>query len=102
MLSCRVCSHPRRFTGLALALPSGARFETAMQWGHIGWALPAAFGYGVGAPDRRVLVLIGDGAIQVPCSFGAADRASLSSSLLFYSSSLSLLFSFSSPLVFAR
>ena len=36
-----------------------------MQWGHIGWSVPAAFGYAVGAPDRRVIALIGDGAFQL-------------------------------------
>jgi indolepyruvate decarboxylase len=53
------------FNGIALRLPKGARFEIEMQWGHIGWSVPAAFGYAVGAPDRRVIVLVGDGAFQL-------------------------------------
>ena len=42
------------FNGMALKLPGGARFEIEMQWGHIGWSVPAAFGYALGAPDRQV------------------------------------------------
>jgi TPP-dependent 2-oxoacid decarboxylase len=40
--------------GMYTRLPGGARFEIEMQWGSIGWATPAAFGYSVGLePDRR-------------------------------------------------
>jgi pyruvate decarboxylase len=53
------------FNGLALRLPSGARFEIEMQWGSIGWSVPATFGYAMGAPDRRVIALIGDGSFQL-------------------------------------
>lgn len=53
------------FNGVALALPDGARFEVEMQWGHIGWSVPASFGYALGAPERRVIALIGDGAFQL-------------------------------------
>jgi indolepyruvate decarboxylase len=53
------------FNGLALKLPDGARFEVEMQWGHIGWSVPAAFGYAVGAPERRVIAMIGDGSFQL-------------------------------------
>jgi len=53
------------FNGMALDLPGGARFEIEMQWGHIGWSVPASFGYAIGAPDRRVIALIGDGAFQL-------------------------------------
>jgi pyruvate decarboxylase len=53
------------FNGVALRLPKGARFEVEMQWGHIGWSVPASFGYAVGAPQRRVIALIGDGAFQL-------------------------------------
>ena len=49
------------FNGVALKLPRGARFEIEMQWGSIGWSVPATFGYAVGAPGRRVIALIGDG-----------------------------------------
>ena len=53
------------FNGVALKLPRGARFEVEMQWGHIGWSVPATFGYAMGAPDRRVIALIGDGSFQL-------------------------------------
>lgn len=53
------------FNGMKLKLPNGARFEIEMQWGHIGWSVPAAFGYAMGAPGRRVIAMIGDGAFQL-------------------------------------
>ena len=53
------------FNGMALTLPGGARFEIEMQWGAIGWAVPATFGYAVGAGQRRVMALIGDGSFQL-------------------------------------
>jgi pyruvate decarboxylase len=53
------------FNGTALRLPGGARFEVEMQWGHIGWSVPATFGYAMGAPGRRVVALIGDGSFQL-------------------------------------
>ena len=53
------------FNGLALKLPHGARFEVEMQWGHIGWSIPATFGYAMGAQSRRVITMIGDGSFQI-------------------------------------
>lgn len=53
------------FNGLQLRLPDGARFEVEMQWGHIGWSVPATFGYAVAAPERRIIALIGDGSFQL-------------------------------------
>jgi pyruvate decarboxylase len=53
------------FNGMGLKLPGGARFEIEMQWGSIGWSVPAAFGYAVGARDRRVIAMIGDGSFQL-------------------------------------
>src|SRR4029077_269850 len=53
------------FNGMMLTLPAGARFESEMQWGHIGWSVPAVFGYTLGAPDRRVIAMIGDGSFQL-------------------------------------
>jgi pyruvate decarboxylase len=53
------------FSGMQLHLPRGAEFEIEMQWGHIGWSIPAAFGYAMARPDRKVVVLVGDGAFQV-------------------------------------
>lgn len=53
------------FNGLQLKLPADARFEVEMQWGHIGWSVPATFGYAVAASDRRIIALIGDGSFQL-------------------------------------
>jgi pyruvate decarboxylase len=53
------------FNGMALRLPGGARFEIEMQWGSIGWSVPATFGYAMGAPGRRIIAMIGDGSFQL-------------------------------------
>jgi pyruvate decarboxylase len=53
------------FNGVQLHLPPGAQFEIEMQWGHIGWSIPAAFGYAISNPDRRVIIMVGDGSFQV-------------------------------------
>jgi indolepyruvate decarboxylase len=46
-------------------LPTGARFEIEMQWSHIGWSVPAAFGYALGALERQIISMIGDGSFQL-------------------------------------
>jgi pyruvate decarboxylase len=52
--------------GMPVRLPGGARFEIEMQWGSIGWAVPASFGYAMGLePGRRLVSVIGDGAFQL-------------------------------------
>lgn len=53
------------FNGMQLRLPRGAEFELEMQWGHIGWTIPASFGYAMAKPKRRTIVMVGDGAFQV-------------------------------------
>ncbi|KAK4549600.1 hypothetical protein LTR36_004901 [Oleoguttula mirabilis] len=53
------------FNGVQMDLPDGARFEIEMQWGHIGWSVPSCFGYAVGAPNRKTIVMVGDGSFQV-------------------------------------
>ncbi|MCI4679878.1 alpha-keto acid decarboxylase family protein [Rhodoblastus acidophilus] len=51
--------------GLGFAqMPSGANFYNQTLWGSIGWATPAAFGASIAAPERRVVLLTGDGAHQ--------------------------------------
>ena len=50
---------------MGMKLPAGARFEIEMQWGSIGWAVPASFGYAVGAASRRTVAMIGDGSFQL-------------------------------------
>jgi TPP-dependent 2-oxoacid decarboxylase len=53
------------FHGAAeLSLPSRARLLAQPLWASIGWAIPAALGASLAAPDRRVVVIVGDGALQ--------------------------------------
>jgi indolepyruvate decarboxylase len=50
------------FFGMGLRrLPERATFLGQPLWGSIGYALPAAFGAYHACPDRRVIVLVGDG-----------------------------------------
>jgi indolepyruvate decarboxylase len=52
--------------GLGFArMPAGATFHNQTLWGSIGWATPAAFGAAIAAPDRRVVLITGDGAHQL-------------------------------------
>ncbi|MEE3066674.1 MAG: thiamine pyrophosphate-binding protein [Actinomycetota bacterium] len=52
--------------GMYTRLPGGARFEIEMQWGSIGWSVPASFGYAMGLEDdRRLVAVIGDGSFQL-------------------------------------
>lgn len=53
------------FNGFNMNLPDGAKFEVEMQWGHIGWSVPATFGYTVKAKDRRIVLMVGDGSFQL-------------------------------------
>jgi indolepyruvate decarboxylase len=51
--------------GLGFArLPRGATFHNQTLWGAIGWATPAALGAAIAAPERRVVLVTGDGAHQ--------------------------------------
>jgi indolepyruvate decarboxylase len=52
--------------GLGFAhLPHGATFHNQTLWGSIGWATPAAVGAAAAAPDRRVVLITGDGSHQL-------------------------------------
>ncbi|MBJ7223692.1 MULTISPECIES: alpha-keto acid decarboxylase family protein [unclassified Brenneria] len=53
------------FGAAALTLPQGCQFITQTLWGSIGYTLPAAFGAQMAAPERRVVLLIGDGSLQL-------------------------------------
>jgi pyruvate decarboxylase len=53
------------FNGIRLDRPAGARFEIEMQWGSIGWSVPATFGYAVDAQNRQIIAMIGDGSFQL-------------------------------------
>ncbi|MEO3991825.1 alpha-keto acid decarboxylase family protein [Pseudocitrobacter cyperus] len=49
----------------ALKLPSDASLIVQPLWGSIGFTLPAAFGAQTARPERRVVLIIGDGAAQL-------------------------------------
>ena len=52
--------------GLAFArMPSGSVFHNQALWGSIGWATPAAFGAALAAPQRRTVLITGEGSHQM-------------------------------------
>lgn len=53
------------FGAAALQLPPGVTFLVQPLWGSIGYALPAAFGAQTASPNRRVVLITGDGAAQL-------------------------------------
>ncbi|WP_080210635.1 alpha-keto acid decarboxylase family protein [Salmonella enterica] len=53
------------FGAAALSLPDGAEVVVQPLWGSIGYSLPAAFGAQTACLDRRVILIIGDGAAQL-------------------------------------
>ncbi|MDG6094124.1 thiamine pyrophosphate-dependent enzyme [Acetobacter sp. AN02] len=53
------------FNATRMALPGGARVELEMQWGHIGWSVPSAFGNAAGSENRQHLLMVGDGSFQL-------------------------------------
>ncbi|MCM6778436.1 thiamine pyrophosphate-binding protein [Nocardia sp. CDC159] len=50
---------------LSQHLPSGVTYLAQTHWGSIGGALPAALGASLAAPGRRVVLIIGDGSLQL-------------------------------------
>jgi len=60
-------------------LPRGVTFIGQPLWGSIGYTLPAALGASVAHPDRRTVLLIGDGAAQLTVQeLGTFSREGLS------------------------
>jgi indolepyruvate decarboxylase len=60
-------------------LPQGVTFIGQPLWGSIGYTLPAALGAAVAHPDRRTVLLIGDGAAQLTIQeLGTFSREGLS------------------------
>ncbi|MEL4889020.1 indolepyruvate decarboxylase [Pectobacterium betavasculorum] len=53
------------FGAAMLRLPAGCHFIVQPLWGSIGYSLPAAFGAQIAEPERRVVLLIGDGSLQL-------------------------------------
>src|ERR1035437_188277 len=50
---------------LPIFLPKGSKFHSQTLWGAIGWATPASFGASLAAPDKRVILITGEGAHQM-------------------------------------
>ncbi len=53
------------FGAAALRLPPDAQLLVQPLWGSIGYTLPATFGAQTAQPDRRVILIIGDGSAQL-------------------------------------
>ncbi len=52
--------------GLGFALlPENAQFHNQTLWGSIGWATPAAFGAAIAEPQKRVILVTGEGSHQL-------------------------------------
>ncbi|WP_272573274.1 alpha-keto acid decarboxylase family protein [Providencia sp. PROV259] len=52
--------------GLGFALlPKNAQFHNQTLWGSIGWATPAAFGAAIAEPNRRIILVTGEGSHQL-------------------------------------
>ena len=49
----------------AIRLPAGVSMESQTLWGSIGWGTPAALGCALAEPERRVVLVTGDGAHQL-------------------------------------
>jgi indolepyruvate decarboxylase len=45
--------------------PKGLSFHNQTLWGSIGWATPAAFGAAMASPERRVVLVTGEGSHQL-------------------------------------
>lgn len=55
------------FSAAEMLMPKGATFIGQTFYGSIGYAVGATLGAGMAAPDRRVVLFVGDGAFQVTC-----------------------------------
>lgn len=53
------------FMTTKLPLAGKGQFEMQSLYCSIGWSLPASMGYALAAPGRRVVCVIGDGALQM-------------------------------------
>ncbi|MEE6259282.1 alpha-keto acid decarboxylase family protein [Plantactinospora sonchi] len=49
----------------SIRLPRNAVCVQAPLWGAIGYAIPAAFGAATASPDRRIVLITGDGSLQL-------------------------------------
>jgi len=53
------------FGAAALVLPKNVNFIAQPLWGSIGYTIPAAYGAQTAEPNRRVVLIVGDGAAQL-------------------------------------
>ena len=51
--------------GIKMKLPAGVDIETQTAWGAIGWGSAAVLGNAVAAPDRRTILISGEGGHQM-------------------------------------
>jgi indolepyruvate decarboxylase len=66
------------FGAARLTLPNGCDFVSQSLWGSIGYTLPAALGMQTASPERRVVLIIGDGSAQLTIqALGSAIRFGL-------------------------
>jgi len=58
-----------------MILPDGVRVEAQVLWGSIGWATAATFGIALADPDRRTVLITGEGSHQLTANdIGAMGR----------------------------
>src|SRR5262245_26878714 len=58
-----------------MILPDGVRVEAQVLWGSIGWATPAALGIALADPERRTILITGEGSHQLTANeIGAMGR----------------------------
>jgi len=55
------------FSAAEMLMPEGATFIGQTFYGSIGYTVGATLGAGMAAPDRRLVLFVGDGAFQVTC-----------------------------------
>lgn len=54
-----LCGIPR------MAMPDDVEIEGQFSWGAIGWGTPAILGHAIAAPDRRCIIIAGEGGHQM-------------------------------------
>lgn len=61
-----------------LIFPKNMTFVNQILWSSIGYSIPAAFGAQMADPNRRVILIVGDGAAQMTCQeLGSFSRFGL-------------------------
>jgi len=55
------------FCSSLAAMPKNTTYISQIFYGSMGYTLPAALGASIAAPDRHIIVFVGDGSFQVTC-----------------------------------